>query len=111
MRFPRRFHENAPAVLAARAQAPAEIAAPPKEVPTTTDMGHHLCCRMPVKGSPAGGTLEGGIMPKKTAGKAGDGPPNRPGTWKEVWPRYVIRNGKIIYPKGARCFHFWVRVA
>lgn len=27
----------------------------------------------------------------------------------EVFCAYIIRNGKIIYPKGARCFHFWMR--
>jgi hypothetical protein len=32
----------------------------------------------------------------------------RPG-YREVFCRYVIRNGKIIYPKKARVFHFFVK--
>lgn len=28
----------------------------------------------------------------------------------EVFCRYIRRNGKIIYPKRARFFHFWVPV-
>ena len=27
----------------------------------------------------------------------------------EVFCAYVIRNGKIIFPKRAKCFHFWMR--
>jgi len=26
----------------------------------------------------------------------------------EVWCRYIIRNGKRIYPKTAKCFHFFI---
>lgn len=26
----------------------------------------------------------------------------------EVFCRYIRKNGKIIYPKNARLFHFWV---
>jgi hypothetical protein len=28
----------------------------------------------------------------------------------EIFCKYVVRNGKIIYPKKARCFHFWIKV-
>ena len=27
---------------------------------------------------------------------------------REVFCRYIRRNGKVIYPKNARFFHFWV---
>lgn len=27
---------------------------------------------------------------------------------KEVFCRYIRKNGRIIYPKNARFFHFWV---
>lgn len=27
---------------------------------------------------------------------------------KEIFCRYIHRNGKIIYPKNGRLFHFWV---
>lgn len=27
---------------------------------------------------------------------------------REVFCRYIHRNGKVIYPKNARFFHFWV---
>jgi len=30
--------------------------------------------------------------------------------YKEIFCRYIIRNGKPVYPKTARCFHFWVKV-
>ncbi len=30
-------------------------------------------------------------------------------TMVEVFCRYVRRNGKIIYPKKAKFFHFWVK--
>lgn len=29
--------------------------------------------------------------------------------WIEVFARYITRNGRIIYPKNAKYFHFWVR--
>ncbi len=29
--------------------------------------------------------------------------------WVEVFARYIRRNGKIIYPKNAKYFHFWVK--
>ncbi len=29
--------------------------------------------------------------------------------WVEVFAPYITRNGRIIYPKNAKCFHFWVR--
>jgi hypothetical protein len=32
----------------------------------------------------------------------------RPG-YREVFCRYIIRNGKIIYPKNAKVFHFYVK--
>ena len=28
---------------------------------------------------------------------------------REVFCRYIRRNGKIIYPKNAKVFHFWVK--
>lgn len=28
---------------------------------------------------------------------------------KEIWCKYIHRNGKIIYPKNADCFHFFVK--
>ena len=27
----------------------------------------------------------------------------------EVYTRYITRNGKRIYPKNAKFFHFWVK--
>ncbi len=33
----------------------------------------------------------------------------RPG-YKLVYARYIRRNGKIIYPKRAKFFRFWVKV-
>ena len=27
----------------------------------------------------------------------------------EVFARYVVRNGKTIYPKNGKYFHFWVK--
>jgi len=27
----------------------------------------------------------------------------------EVFCRYIVRNGKRIYPKNAKYFHFWVK--
>jgi len=33
----------------------------------------------------------------------------RPLGYREVFCRYVIRNGKIIYPKKAKVFHFFVK--
>ena len=32
----------------------------------------------------------------------------RPG-YREVFCRYITRNGKIIYPKNASVFHFYVK--
>lgn len=29
--------------------------------------------------------------------------------WKEVYARYITRNGKRIYPKNSKYFHFWVK--
>lgn len=34
---------------------------------------------------------------------------NRPG-YKLVYARYIRKNGRIIYPKTAKCFRFWVKV-
>ena len=28
---------------------------------------------------------------------------------REVFCRYIVRNGIAIYPKNARFFHFWVK--
>lgn len=33
-----------------------------------------------------------------------------PEGYKEVFCRYVTRNGKRIYPKNARFFHFFIKV-
>ncbi len=33
----------------------------------------------------------------------------RPG-YREVFCRYVVRNGKIIFPKRAKVFHFFVKM-
>jgi hypothetical protein len=33
-----------------------------------------------------------------------------PKGYKEVFCRYVMRNGKRIYPNNARFFHFFVKV-
>lgn len=30
--------------------------------------------------------------------------------WEEVFCRCIRRNGKVIYPKNSRFFHFWVKV-
>jgi len=30
---------------------------------------------------------------------------------REVFCRYIRRNGKIVYPKNKRFFHFWVKVS
>lgn len=30
--------------------------------------------------------------------------------YKEVFCRYVVRNGKIIFPKKAKVFHFFIKV-
>ena len=32
-----------------------------------------------------------------------------PEGYREVFCRYVVRNGKRIYPKNARFFHFFVK--
>ncbi len=29
--------------------------------------------------------------------------------WVEVFTPYIVRNGKTIYPKTAKYFHFWVK--
>jgi hypothetical protein len=29
--------------------------------------------------------------------------------YREVFCRYIIRNGKIIYPKNGKVFHFFVK--
>ena len=29
--------------------------------------------------------------------------------YREVFCRYIVRNGKIIYPKNAKVFHFFVK--
>ncbi len=34
---------------------------------------------------------------------------NRRVGWVEVFTPYIVRNGKTIYPKNAKFFHFWVR--
>ncbi len=34
---------------------------------------------------------------------------NRDDDMVEVFARYIVRNGKTIYPKSAKFFHFWVK--
>ena len=36
--------------------------------------------------------------------------PEKGVTYVEVFCKYVIRNGKRIYPKNGKCFHFWMKV-
>ena len=31
-------------------------------------------------------------------------------SYKEIFCKYIVRNGRRIYPKTGSCFHFWVRV-
>ncbi len=33
-----------------------------------------------------------------------------PKGYKEVFCRYIIRNGKIIFPKNGKVFHFFVKI-
>lgn len=33
-----------------------------------------------------------------------------PKGYKEVFCRYIVRNGKIIYPKNGKLFHFFVKI-
>jgi hypothetical protein len=33
-----------------------------------------------------------------------------PQGYKEVFCRYIRRNGKIIYPKNGKLFHFFVKI-
>lgn len=37
-------------------------------------------------------------------------PPNDGHTYKLVFCRYIVRNGRKIYPVKAKVFRFWVRV-
>ena len=37
-------------------------------------------------------------------------PPKDDGVYKEIFCKYIIKNGKHIYPKNGKCFHFWVKV-
>ena len=41
-------------------------------------------------------------LPKQPSAKATAG-------LREVFARYIVRNGKVIYPKHAKVFHFWVK--
>lgn len=34
---------------------------------------------------------------------------NRDEDMVEIFARYIVRNGKTIYPKNAKFFHFWVK--
>jgi hypothetical protein len=34
---------------------------------------------------------------------------DRPG-YREVFCRFITKNGKVIYPTTAKFFHFWVKV-
>ena len=29
--------------------------------------------------------------------------------WVEVFTPYITRNGRVIYPKNAKFFHFWIK--
>jgi len=42
-------------------------------------------------------------------GKGGSMKKNCPAGYREVFCRYITRNGKRIYPKTARAFHFYVK--
>jgi hypothetical protein len=33
-----------------------------------------------------------------------------PKGYREVFCRYIVRNGKIIYPKNGKVFHFFVKI-
>jgi len=33
-----------------------------------------------------------------------------PNGYKEVFCRYIVRNGKIIFPKNGKVFHFFVKI-
>lgn len=41
-------------------------------------------------------------MANKPTGMPGNG-------YVEVFCRYIVKNGKRIYPKAASCFHFFVK--
>jgi len=47
------------------------------------------------------------VLPRKE--KAMEKKSPRPG-YREVFCAYVIRKGKIIYPKKAKVFHFFIKV-
>lgn len=92
-----------------------EIAAPPSEAPRTPTRWPNtnvigFCARVQ-----RGGTSPRGVIPikikKGNATKPPDKGPPGPGDWREVFCRYIVRNGRVIYPTGAKVFHFWVRVA
>ena len=36
--------------------------------------------------------------------------PVNPDGYTLVYVRYIRKNGRIIYPKKAKCFRFWVKV-
>ena len=37
-------------------------------------------------------------------------PPNDGHAYKLVYCKYIIRNGRRIYPKKRKCFRFWVKI-
>lgn len=56
--------------------------------------------------------LSNGASPRKVEPQKGDtvkkpGAP-RPG-YREVFCRFIIKNGKVIYPKTGKVFHFYVK--
>lgn len=34
---------------------------------------------------------------------------NANNVWVEVFTPYIVKNGKTIYPKNAKFFHFWIK--
>lgn len=40
----------------------------------------------------------------------GNDPVKNDYVYKEIFCKYIVRNGKRIYPTNAKCFHFWVKV-
>jgi hypothetical protein len=59
------------------------------------------------KPSPFKGESRIKVLPRKE--KAMEKKSPRPG-YREVFCAYVIRKGKIIYPKKAKVFHFFIKV-
>jgi len=56
--------------------------------------------------------LSNGASPRKVAPQKGDTVENkkspRPG-YREVFCRSIVKNGKVIFPKNGKVFHFYVK--